>query len=79
MSTREMICNLINDSVPNDELDLLYKLVLKFIPADEPEADELEALTNSFNETEFVSHDEIDWDWYKQHLANTAGGFLLPW
>ena len=41
MSTREMICNLINDSVPNDELDLLYKLVLKFIPADEPEADEL--------------------------------------
>ncbi len=62
MSTREMICHLVNDSVPNDELELLYKIVLKFIPTDEPELDELEALENTADETEFVSHDAINWD-----------------
>ncbi|MGN1404605.1 MAG: hypothetical protein ACI4XB_09820 [Ruminococcus sp.] len=62
MSTREMICHLVNDSVPNDELELLYQLVLKFIPAEEPEPDELEALASTAGETEFVSHDAINWD-----------------
>lgn len=62
MSTREMICHLVNDSVPNDELELLYKLVLKFIPTDKPEPDELEALASTVGETEFVPHNAIDWD-----------------
>lgn len=62
MSTREMICSLINDRVPNDELELLYKLVLKFIPAETPEPDELKAIEEARDETEFISHNSIDWD-----------------
>lgn len=62
MSTREMICSLINDRVPNDELELLYKLVLKFIPADTPALDEINAIEETRDETEFISHNDIDWD-----------------
>lgn len=62
MSTREMICNLVNDKVSNDDLELLYQLVLKFIPAAIPEPDELEALAETQGETEFVPHSAIDWE-----------------
>lgn len=62
MSTREMICSLINDRVPNDELELLYKLVLKFIPADTPELDEIKAIEETRDEKEFISHNDIEWD-----------------
>ena len=62
MSTREMICSLINDRVPNDELELLYKLVLKFIPADTPEPDEFKAIEETKDETELISHNDIDCD-----------------
>lgn len=62
MSTREMICSLIHEKVPNDDLELLYQLVLKFIPSDEPTTDELEAISETMDETEFVAHDAIDWD-----------------
>ncbi len=62
MSTREMICDLVNSKVPNDELDLLYQLILKFIPADIPIPDEIEALKETQNETEFISHNAIDWN-----------------
>ena len=62
MSTREMICNLVNDKVSNDDLELLYQLVLKFIPAAIPEPDELEALAETQGETEFIPHNSINWD-----------------
>lgn len=62
MSTREMICNLVNYKVPNNELELLYQLILKFVPADFPEPDEIEALKEVQNETEFIPHSAIDWD-----------------
>lgn len=62
MSTREMICNLVNERVPNDELELLYQLILKFIPSDIPTQEEIIALQETENETEFVSHDKINWD-----------------
>lgn len=62
MSTREMICDLVNSKVPNDELDLLYQLILKFIPADIPIPDEIEALKETQSETEFISHNAIDWN-----------------
>lgn len=57
-----MICSLINDRVPNDELELLYNLVLKFIPADAPKLDEINAIAETKDETEFISHNDIDWD-----------------
>ncbi|MDE7216359.1 MAG: hypothetical protein K2O08_06080 [Clostridia bacterium] len=62
MSTREMICSLVNDKVPNNELELLYQLILKFVPSDLPQPDEIEALRETENETEFISHNNIDWD-----------------
>lgn len=62
MSTREMICSLIHEKVPNSDLELLYQLVLKFIPADEPTPDELQAIAETMSETEFISHDAINWD-----------------
>jgi len=62
MSTREMICDLVNSKVPNDKLDLLYQLILKFIPADIPIPDEIEALKETQSETEFISHNAIDWN-----------------
>lgn len=62
MSTREMICNLINDKVPTNELELLYQLILKFIPADTAEPDELEAILETSSETEFIPHNSINWD-----------------
>ena len=62
MSTREMICNLVNDKVSNDDLELLYQLVLKFIPADIPDSDELKALEETQGESELIPHDSIDWD-----------------
>ncbi len=62
MSTREMICNLVNDSVPNDELELLYQIVLKFIPSDVPEQDELSAIAETKDEINLISHNDIDWD-----------------
>ncbi|HBN10943.1 MAG TPA: hypothetical protein DIW26_09090 [Ruminococcus sp.] len=62
MSTREMICDLINYKVPATDLELLYQLILKFIPADTATPDELEALAETAKETEFISHDSINWD-----------------
>ena len=62
MSTREMICNLVNDKVSNDDLDLLYQLVLKFIPAAVPAPDELKALEETQGESELIPHNSIDWN-----------------
>ncbi|MCL2693998.1 MAG: hypothetical protein FWE60_02695 [Oscillospiraceae bacterium] len=62
MSTREMICGLVNNKVESNDLELLYKLILKFIPSDYPLPDELKAISETENETEFISFDKINWD-----------------
>lgn len=62
MSTKEMICNLITESVPNDELELLYQLVLKFIPAVDPLPDELQSIAETSDKSDLVSQSDIDWD-----------------
>lgn len=56
------ICNLVNDKVPSNELELLYQLILKFVPADSPEPDEIEELKETERETEFIPHNAIDWN-----------------
>lgn len=43
-------------NVPNDEL------VLKFIPSDVPEQDELSAIAETKDEINLISHNNIDWD-----------------
>jgi hypothetical protein len=62
MSTREMICNLVSDKVETKDLALLYGLILKFIPSDLPIPDELEAIAETENETEFIAFDKVNWD-----------------
>ena len=62
MSTREMICNLVSNNVESRDLELLYNLILKFVPSDDPLPDELEAIKETENEKEFIKFDEINWD-----------------
>ena len=63
MSTREMICELVNNSVDTNDLELLYNLILKFIPSDIPLPDELEAIKETENETEFIPYNNVNWEW----------------
>ena len=62
MSTREMICNLVSNTVESSDLELLYNLILKFVPSDDPLPDELEAIKETENETEFIPFNEVNWD-----------------
>ncbi|MCL2633575.1 MAG: hypothetical protein FWD34_03575 [Oscillospiraceae bacterium] len=62
MSTREMICSLVNNNVEPSDLELLYNLILKFIPSDKPLPDELAAIAETMNETEFIAINKVNWD-----------------
>ncbi len=44
------------------QISKLDKPTLKFIPADAPELDEIKAINETRDETEFISHNDIDWD-----------------
>ena len=41
--SREMLKNLI-ELVPENDIDVLYKVIIKFIPEVEPDQDEIEAI-----------------------------------
>lgn len=62
--SKEMLKNLI-ELVPEEDIDTLYKVVVKFIPEDKPLIDEIEALeksNKSIKENGTISHDAIDWE-----------------
>jgi len=62
--TRQKLHDLI-DVVEPREFDLLYHLLIKFIPEDTPTQDEIEAIEIGRSEIErgeTVSHDAINWD-----------------
>lgn len=62
--SRETLKNLI-ELVPESDIDVLYKVIIKFIPEVEPEPDELAALLEGRQdrkENGTISHDDIDWD-----------------
>lgn len=53
------------DIVNPIEYDIVYRLLLKFIPETEPFSDEIEAINNldiAIANGDTVSHNEIDWD-----------------
>lgn len=53
------------DMIDENEVDFVYRLLLKFVPEAEPLPDELEALERGRNEIasgEFVRHEDINWD-----------------
>ena len=62
--SREMLKNLI-ELVPENDIDVLYKVIIKFIPEVEPDQDEIEAIKEGRKdrmENGTISHDAINWD-----------------
>jgi len=59
-----MLKNLI-ELVPEEDIEVLYKVIIKFIPEEKPELDEIEAIwegrkDRAANGT--ISHAAINWD-----------------
>lgn len=51
------------DLVPDEDIDTIYRVVVKFIPEDKPEPDELEAIAEAKADTSpTVPHEAINWD-----------------
>ncbi|MCM1097829.1 MAG: hypothetical protein NC427_07155 [Ruminococcus flavefaciens] len=62
--SREMLKNLI-ELVPENDIDVLYKVIVKFIPEVEPEPDEIAAILEGRKdrlENGTIPHEAIDWD-----------------
>lgn len=62
--SKEALKNLI-ELVPDEDIDILYKVIVKFVPEVEPEPDEIQALLDGRKdrlENGTVPHDAINWD-----------------
>lgn len=62
--SREMLKNLI-ELVPEEDVDVLFRVIVKFIPEDEPLPDEIEAILEAKRDIAVhgtVNHDQINWD-----------------
>ena len=68
--SRETLKNLIElvpeliELVPESEIDILYHVIVKFIPEADPEPEEIDAILDGRKdraENGTVSHEEIDW------------------
>lgn len=65
MAERRQQLHDIIDVIDTKELDILYQVLIKFIPEDEPTPDEIEAIRKGREEIrrgETVSHDDINWN-----------------
>ena len=62
--SKEMLKNLI-ELVPEEDIEVLYKVIIKFIPEAVPESDEIEAILEGRRdraENGTVPHEAINWD-----------------
>jgi hypothetical protein len=60
--SKELLKNMI-DLIPEEDIDTIYKVVVKFIPEDKPEDDEIEAITAAKKDSEeLTDHNNINWD-----------------
>jgi len=62
--SKEMLKNLI-ELVPEEDVEVLYKVIIKFIPEAVPESDEIEAILEGRKdraENGTIPHDAINWD-----------------
>ncbi|MCM1217197.1 MAG: hypothetical protein NC548_22080 [Lachnospiraceae bacterium] len=58
---REAVKNLI-DMIPEDDIETIYRVLIRFIPEDEPLPDELEAIAEAKADTsETIPHEAIKW------------------
>jgi len=63
-ASRQQLHDII-EVVDSKELNTLYRVLIKFMPEDEPTTDEIEAINIGRKEImngETVNHDDIDWD-----------------
>lgn len=61
--SRETLKSLI-DLIPEEDLDTIYNVIIKFVPVDIPTGEEVKAIQDadeSIAEYGMVSHDEINW------------------
>lgn len=60
--SREMIKGLI-ELVPEKDMEVLYKVILKFIPEVPPEADELKAFAEAEADlSPTIPHEAVNWE-----------------
>ncbi len=62
--SKEMLKNLI-ELVPDNDIDTLYKVIVKFVPEEIPEPEELEALRVGREDRAVhgtIPHEAINWD-----------------
>jgi len=60
--SKETLKNII-DLLPDEDVDVIYRVVVKFIPEDTPTKEELEAIAEArADNSPTISHNDIDWD-----------------
>lgn len=62
--SKEMLKNLI-ELVPEEDVEVLYKVIIKFIPETVPEPNEIEAILEGRQDRAkngTIPHDAISWD-----------------
>lgn len=62
--SKEMLKGLI-ELVPDEDVEILYQVIIKFIPEVEPEPDEIAAIAEGRKDREengTIAHDAINWD-----------------
>ena len=60
--SKEMLKGLI-ELVPDEDIETIYKVVIKFIPEVEPLPDEIEAIAEAKEDkSPTIPHDAINWD-----------------
>lgn len=60
--SRELIKGLI-DLIPDEDIETVYKVIIKFIPEVKPDEDEIKAILEAkADKHRTISHDEINWE-----------------
>lgn len=60
--SKDLLKNII-DLIPDEDIDTIYKVVVKFIPEDKPTPDEIKAIEEAKEDSgELIDHNDIDWN-----------------
>ena len=60
--SKDLLKNII-DLIPDEDIDTIYKVVVKFIPEDKPTPDEIKAIEEAKEDSgELIDHYNIDWN-----------------
>ena len=60
--SKDLLKNII-DLIPDEDIDTIYKVVVKFIPEDKPTQDEIKAIEEAKEDSgELIDHKNIDWN-----------------